>query len=141
VTESANLDLVRSIYARWERGDYSRVEWAHPEIEFVVVEGPSPGAWTGLARVVEVWRDWLDVWEEYRTEADEFRELDDGRVLSLDRLSGRGKTSGLELGQWQAKGATLYHVRDGKVTKLVIYSDRDRALADLGLAPEGDSQR
>jgi ketosteroid isomerase-like protein len=52
-------------------------------------------------------------------------------------LSGRGKTSGLDLAQIRSKGAWLVHVRDGKVTRFVRYWDRERALADLGLAPEG----
>lgn len=131
---SANVDLVRSIYADWERGDFSRsAAWAHPEIEFVLVEGPAPGSWTGLAGMAEAYGAFLRAWDELRTEAEEYRELDDERVLVFDHATGRGKTSGLDLGQMRAQGALLVHIRDRKVTRLVLYWDRDRALADLGL--------
>jgi ketosteroid isomerase-like protein len=30
-------------------------------------------------------------------------------------------------------GASLFHVRDGKLTRLVLYTDRDHALEALGL--------
>jgi ketosteroid isomerase-like protein len=133
---SANVDLVRSIYADWERGDFGSAEWAHPEIEYSIADGPTPGSWKGVAGLAAGWREWLSAWEEVRVETDEFRELDDERVLVLHDYSGRGKTSGLELGQMGAKGAALYHIRGGKVTKLVGYFDRERAFVDLGLSSE-----
>ena len=133
---SANVELVRSIYSRWERGDVSSAEWADPEIEVVFADGPAPGSWRGLAGMAEGWRDFLSVWEGFRVEAEEYLELDDERVLALHRHSGRGKTSGVELERMVAKGANLFHVHDSKVTRFVTYLDRERALADLGLAPE-----
>ena len=136
---AAKLDVVRSTYAAWERGDFSSGEWANPEIEFVIADGPDPRSWTGLAGMTQGARGLLGAWEEYRIEAYEYPELDGERVLVLTHRSGRGKTSGLELGQMQAKGANLFHVRGGKVTRLVAYADRERALADLGLAPETGS--
>jgi ketosteroid isomerase-like protein len=81
----------------------------------------------------------LDAWTDYRTKGSEWRELDDERVLVLIQHRGRGRTSGLTLGQMRTNAASLFHVRDGKVTRLVNYFDRERALADLGLAPEGSS--
>jgi ketosteroid isomerase-like protein len=138
---SVNLELVQSIYAAWERGDYSSARWADPEIEYVHADGPSPGHWKGLDALATGAREWLNAWEEYRHEAEEYRELDDQRVLVLIRWSGRGRTSGLDLGQMRTKGAHVFHVRRGRVTKFVVYFERDHALADLGLAPEAGSAR
>ena len=134
---SANLDLVQSLYAAWERGDFSSSEWAHPEIEYVHADGPSPGSWRGVAGMAESFRSFLSAWEELRDVADEYRELDGDRVLVLVHRSGRGKTSGAELGQMRTKGAHLFHLRGGKVTRIVVYWDRERALADLDLASQG----
>ena len=128
---SANLDLVRSIFADWERGEYFSGDWADREIEFVVADGPDPGRWTGPAGMAEHWRDFLSNWQDVRAEAQEYRELDDERVLVLHRYSGRGKGSGVRLEQVHAEAAIVMHVREGKVTRLVAYNDRENALTDL----------
>jgi ketosteroid isomerase-like protein len=136
--ESANVELVRGIFAAWKRGDFSSAAWAHPEIESVYADGPSPGRWTGHFQ--EGSRDFVGAWKDFRVEAEEFRELDGERVLVLTRFTGRGKRSGLELAKMGAKGAHVFHICDGNVFKRVFYMDRERALADLGLASESGSE-
>jgi len=133
---SANLELVRSISAAWERGDYGSTKWAHSDIEFASVGGPSAVSRIGPAGMAERWREFLSAWEYYRPEVSEYREIDDARVLVLVQLRARGKTSGVDV---RTKGAHLFHVRSGKITTIVFYWDRERAFADLGLSPEGDA--
>ena len=103
---SENLDLVRSIYADWERGDFGRADWAHPEFEYVVVGGPEPGSWTGLAGVAEAMRGTLSAWEDYRIEAAECRELDGERVLVFTRASGRARRAGSRSVTCEQRGQT-----------------------------------
>ncbi len=135
-SEPGNVELVRSIFAAWDRGDFSSAGWAHSEIEFVIADGPAPGSWKGLAGMAKGWGEFLSAWEEWREEAEGYRELDGERVFVLVRMSGRGKASGMEVGQMRAKAAKVFHVRGGKVTRFVTYWDRERALADLGLPSE-----
>ena len=104
---SANLDLVRSIYVAWERGDYYRsVEWAHPEIEFVVMDGLNPGTLWGVDALEDNWREFQGAWEDYGMNAEDYRQLADERILVMVRLSGRGKASGLEVAQTGSRAAT-----------------------------------
>jgi len=76
-------------------------------------------AWTGRA-----------VWLPYYSECNEY----EGRYLMH---VGSGY-SYLQEFLFQAAAA---NVRDGRVTRLVLYYDGERALADHGVAPEADTPR
>jgi ketosteroid isomerase-like protein len=86
----------------------------------------------------ESWLIRLRAFDDFRFVAEEFREIGGERVLPLFKGSGRARMSGLALDQF-AGGAHVFYLRDSKVTRLVSYWDRDRAFADLGLAPEGEA--
>ena len=130
---SSNLDLVKSIYAGWERGDWRSADWADPEIEFEMVGGLVEGRWKGVKEMSDAWSVMLSAWEGLTAKVDDISELDDSRVLVLLRNEGRGRESGIEIGGISTKAANLFTIRDSKVTRLVLYWDRDQAIAALGL--------
>lgn len=131
-----DVELVRSIWAAWERGDLSSAEWADPAVEYVTGDGPIQGHWKGLSAMAQAGRENVEAWEDFRFSVDEYRDLGDGRVLVLFRYSGRGKRSGLEIGRLRAEGVGLFEIRAGKVIRVVQYWNRERGLAELGLAPD-----
>ena len=131
----SDWEFLRDVYAQWGRGDFSDGEWMDPEFVMVAGDGPSSGEWRGREAAGAAWGEILNAWEGFSTEAEEFLELDDGRVLVLTKNRGRGKVSGLELGMMATRGANLFTVRDGRAVKLVAYWDRDNAFADLGIEP------
>lgn len=131
---SDNVERVRAIFDGWSRGDFSASDWVDPEIEFVMADGPTTGSWTGLRDMATAWAESLNAWEDFSAAAEECRALDEERVLVLTRHSGRGKGSGVDIAAMSGRGANLFWLKAGKVTRLVVYFDRGRALAELGFA-------
>jgi ketosteroid isomerase-like protein len=136
---SANLETVRSIFAAWSQGDFTSAEWADPEIDFEFADGPTPDRARGLGRMVELWRSMLDAWVDLRAVPESFHELDDGRILVFLRNEGRGRSSGIDIQEISVKSANVFELRSGKVTKLVLYWERQRALDAVGFSPGDDS--
>jgi hypothetical protein len=79
-----NLDLVKSIFAEWERGDWSSADWANPEIEFEMIGGLSEGRWTGVSEMAKAWAAMLGAWED----------RSDGVRRHLNPSGGRGNVLG-----------------------------------------------
>jgi ketosteroid isomerase-like protein len=147
---SQNLDLVRSVYAAWQRGDFTSTQWADPAIEFVITDGPWPGRWIGLAEMTHATRDFFSAWDEMRYEV-EYREIDHERVLALISHSGRGRTSGLDVTAVRAKGRTspTYATAGSREpcststasARLPTSASSDRRLAEGGYALNGSPKR
>jgi ketosteroid isomerase-like protein len=137
---SENLELVRSIFAAWAEGDFGSADWADPEIDFVMHGDLTGGEWEGVDEMGEAWATMLRAWERLRAIPEEIRELDDDRVLVFLRNEGRGRGSGIELQGISTKAANVFTIRDGKVTRLVLYWNREQAIADLGLTDRESSR-
>jgi ketosteroid isomerase-like protein len=125
-----NADLVPPIYERWGRGDW--------RLRFDVYDPHMEWGWSdefpGLAGVFEDHRDpnprlraWLSGWEHWRVEAEDFLEIDD-HVVVLAGYHGRGKGSGVEVHQ---RGAHVFDLRNGKVVRLEMFADRERAIESV----------
>jgi ketosteroid isomerase-like protein len=113
------VELVRSVYDGWSRGDFSDIEAFHPEIEFEMVDWPHQTKVRGIDAMSDTWQATLSAWEGFRAVPTEY--IDHGRnVLVLNRIEGSGKESGADV---SADTATLWTVEDGRVVRLALYWD------------------
>jgi ketosteroid isomerase-like protein len=131
---SDDVELARAIYSNWQKGDFGATDWAHPEIEFVAADLPDADARVGIDAMNEAWTEFLRNWEGFRIDAEGFLDLDDGRVAVLGAFSGRGKYSGMDVRDAEMKGVMVFQFRDRKVTRMVMYYNRERGMEELGLA-------
>jgi ketosteroid isomerase-like protein len=75
-------------------------------------------------------QDWLDTFDELTVEPTEVIDAGEDQVVTVLRLGGRAKLSGIET---NATYAVLYAIRDGKIARTREYATRDEALEAAGL--------
>jgi ketosteroid isomerase-like protein len=127
------VEVVRSIFAALNRGDReTAIGLAHPEIVLDATRNVfNPKTYVGKDGLRQWLADTDDVWEGMHTEQNEFIDAGD-RVVVVGRLVGKGKGSGVEVGQ---PNATILTIRDGLLIRSETgYADRREALKAVGLS-------
>jgi ketosteroid isomerase-like protein len=91
---------------------------------------PEQQVYEGAAGVGAFLREWLDAWEDWQLEVESLHDAGD-KVVALVRQRGISKAAGMPV---EMSFAQVFTVRDGKQTRMEMYSDRDEALAAAGLS-------
>jgi ketosteroid isomerase-like protein len=129
------LEIARRGWDALNRGDLDTVlSFVHPNVEWRPALGPG-GMEGSVYRGKAAYERWLreelpEVWEDFRGEDLEFRELADGRVLLLGFLHGRGRASGAAV---RVPFGQLAQFSDGRVIRLDAFPDHASALEAAGL--------
>ncbi len=118
-----NVEIVRRVYEGWSHGDFSQIEDFHPDIDFEMVDWPHQTRSRGIEEMWRTWRGSLSAWDDFRAVPTEY--VDCGRnVLVINHIQGSGKESRAEV---SAETATVWTVDGGRVVRLALYWDIDRA--------------
>jgi len=129
-----NVKAVRRWFARLGAGDPAP-DLCDPEIEIRNwAESPVPGPYYGHEGLRKWFRDvndpdmGLDI---QLFELEDVVEVEDGRVLTTQRATGRGRSSGLAVDQ---RWGSIIGLRDGRIASAFGYPTPEEALEAAGLS-------
>src|SRR2546429_1392684 len=127
-----NVEIVRSAFAAVNRGDReTAIGLLHPEVVIDATRNVfNPTTYVGMRGIRQWMADTDEIWEQFGLEVSELIDVGD-RVVVIGRLFGKGKASGVRVGQ---PIAGIWTVRDGRIVRGEIgYTDRRVVLKAVGL--------
>ena len=135
----SNEDVARAAYDAWSRADLDEfVESFSEDVEVhpFLGRGLVASTYRGHDGLRSWFADANEPWERLDVAPEEFKHLDDGRLVIFVRARGEGS------GSRALVEARIVHVasfRGGKIARLDSYADRETAVQSLGLEEdEGD---
>jgi ketosteroid isomerase-like protein len=124
-----NAEVVRRVMDAINRGEFDAAVANFSEefeFDFSNSRGPMSGIYRGREEAKGFLTSFWEPWESIQFDPEEeISELDDGRVLSVNAVRGRGSGSGIDVA---ATGAMLWTIRDGEVVAAKMYQSKGDAL-------------
>lgn len=129
---AAGIEALERIYAQWSQGNFWSFESFDEDVRARwATEVPDLGSSEGISGLADLLSEWLRAWQSCRIEAEEFHEAADERIVAFVRVHARGSGSAIEL---DMENAHVWTLRDGQAVAIRAYTDRRRALREVGLA-------
>jgi ketosteroid isomerase-like protein len=127
-----NVELVRRAIDSFNRGRLAMQDIAENfEMDWSNSIGPLRGVYHGREELNGVFQSFREAWDNLKWEMQEAIALDGERVLVVNRVRMRGRTSRVDV---EATGVQVWTIRSGKLTSVKLYQSKAEALEALGLS-------
>ena len=123
--------MIRAFAEGFSERDISKVRtWMHDDVVFDWSRSISDnrGVHQGFGAIERLFENFIEVWESVRWRVFDVEEVDPDRLLVGTRMDVRGRDSGIEI---SGSGAQLWELRDGKIARVTLFQDRQKALTAL----------
>jgi ketosteroid isomerase-like protein len=136
---SENFGIIHDWIEAFNRRDFdAAVDTLDPEAE--LHEWPTaPGARTyhghdGARQAIE---SWFEAWEWMQVEVEDIVDVGDRVFVTLHQRA-KGKGSAVEV---EMRSFNVYTFRDGLVTRMELFTEREPAIAAAGLTPDLEEEK
>jgi ketosteroid isomerase-like protein len=133
-----NVEIVERLAPTFNQRDVGGfLDLLAPDVEWVPILAVLEGrVYRGHEEVRQWIEDLATDWEFFEIYYDELQDLGD-QVLALGGWRGRGRASGVELGDQPA--TWLLDLEDGRIVRLQTFTHREEAMAAAGLPGSGET--
>ena len=128
-----NVELVKRAFEHFQaKGDFME-EITRPDFvwDMSMFHGwPEQQIYEDLEEARRFIREWSEPFDDWQIEVEAVHDVGDDRVLVIVRQRGRSRSTGLPVDMVLGQ---LFTLRDGKQTRMQMYSDPAEALRAVGL--------